>query len=166
MSHDALQFTDLSKVFPTVETKPKPIPMASSGEHKARILLGDSDPVFALAIFPPLVQDGYEVVVTESGQDAITELRKADHPPVAILDSTLAGMDGLQICERMRDAEKNVYIILINRTPTTADVVRGLEAGADLFVSKSIPPEELLAYVKVGLRTLDRSRARAQQPEE
>ena len=163
---DALQFTDLSKVFPTLETKPKPIPMENTGGHKARILLGDSDPVFALAIFPSLVREGYEVVVTESGPDAISELRKADHPPVAILDSTLAGMDGLQICERMRDAEKNLYIILISRTPATEDVVRGLEAGADLFVSKSIPPEELLAYVKVGLRVVHRKRAPSPHPEE
>lgn len=152
---DALQF-DLSKVFPVQESKPKPLPMQGGGEHTARILLANTDPVFALALFPSLVQAGFEAVVTETGIDAISELRKADHPPVAILDWNLPGMDGREICQRMRDADKNVYVILVSDRPSNEDVVSGLDMGADLFVSKSTAPEVFLAYIKVGVRVTAR----------
>jgi DNA-binding response OmpR family regulator len=158
MSNDALQFSDLSKVFPAPETKAKPIPMSIPGGAMARILLGDTDPVFALTLFPSMIQAGYEVVVAELGADAIAELRKADHPPVALLDWGLPGMASGEICRRMRDAGKNVYLILIGDRPCTADIVAGLEAGADLFVPKSVPMEELLAYIKVGLKATSRQR--------
>lgn len=161
MSHDSLQFADLSKVFPAPEAKMKPIPMQSSGTVTARILLANNDPVFALALFPSLVQAGYEVVVTESGNDAIAELRNAVHPPVAIIDRNLPGMDAMEICQRMRDADKNIYLILIEDNATTPSVVAGLEGGADLYLSKSVPPEELLSYVKVGLRATNRQRTAA-----
>jgi len=166
MSHDALQFSDLAKVFPTPEGKPKPIPMVSSGGQKPRILIGDGDPVYTLTVFQHLVEAGYEVVVTEVGTDAIAELRKADHPPVAILDWKLPGMDGTEICERMRDAGKNVYLILTSAKPTTQEIVAGLEMGADLFLSKSLPPQELVAHVKVGVRIIHRQRALAHKLDE
>jgi DNA-binding response OmpR family regulator len=58
----------------------------------------------------------------------------------------------------MRDAGKNVYLILISDRPSTADIVAGLEAGADLFVPKAIPMEELLAYIGVGVKATSRQR--------
>ncbi len=161
MHATALQFADLSKVFPVADAKVKPIPMQSSGGSKPRILIGDDDPVYTLTIFEFLVKAGYEVMVTEVGTDAIAELRKADHPPVAILDSKMPGMSGLEICDRMRDAGKNAYLILSNATPTTQEIVAGLEAGADLYISKSMPPEELLAHINAGLRIVNRQRALA-----
>jgi DNA-binding response OmpR family regulator len=163
MPGNDLQFSDLAKVFPTPEGKPKPMQMASSGGHKQRILIGDDDPVYTLTLFQCLVEAGYEVVVTEVGTDAIAELRKADHPVVAILDWKMPGMDGLEICERMRDADKNIYLIVSSEEPATSEIVAGLERGADLYLAKSVPLEEVLAYVKVGLRTVDRQRAPGHQ---
>ncbi len=166
MSDNVLQFSDLAKVFPIAETKPKPIQMQSSGGSKPRILIGDDDPVYTLTLFHFLAQAGYELVVAENGTDAITELRKADHPLVAILDWRMPGMDGVEICERMRDADKDVYLIVGSEQPTTSEIVAGLESGADLYVPKSIPPDELLAQVKVGLRIIGRQRALSQKLEE
>ncbi len=166
MSPDALQFADLAKVFPIADGKLKPMQMASSGGRKTRILIGDDDPVFTLTLFHFLAQAGYEVTVAENGADTIAELRKADYPPVAILDWELPGMGGGEICERMRDAGKNVFLILNKEPLTTAEVVDGLEKGADLYLLKSVPPEELLAHVKVGVRIIERQRALVQKVEE
>jgi len=149
---------DVSKVFPAQEPKRPRITLPSSGD-KPRILLADTDPVYALTLFHTLAQAGYEVVVVENGTDAVTELRKVDHPAVAILQSKMPGMDGSEICERMRDAEKDVYLILGGDASESADIVSGLESGAHQYLRKSIPPEELLAHVKVGLRIISRLKA-------
>jgi DNA-binding response OmpR family regulator len=106
---------------------------------------------------------GYEPVVAVTGTDAITELRRADHPPVAILDCDIPGMLATEICERMRDAGKDVYLILIREKPTSHEIVSGLESGADLYLSHSIPPEELIAHVKVGVRIISRQRVRSEK---
>ena len=161
MSSDALPFADLDKVFPDQEGKPKPLQMPGSGGIKLRVLIGDDDPVHTLTLFHCLAQAGYEVVVAETGTDAIAELRKADHPPVAILDGKLPGMNGREICARMRDVGKNIYLILTGENPTTQEIVAGLESGADLYLPKSIPPEEMLAHVKVGVRIVSRQQALA-----
>ena len=158
MPSDALQFSDLSKVFPALEGKLKLMQMPSSGGLKPRILIGNDDPVDTLALFQCLAEAGYEVVVAEQGSEAIAELRKADHPPVAILDAQLPGMAGTEICERMRDAGKSVYLILSSEQPSTPEIVAGLESGADLYLAKSTAPEELLAHVRAGLRTIARQR--------
>jgi len=157
MTSDVLKFGEFNKVFPISEGGLKPIQMASSGV-KTRILIGDADPVYTLGLFHSLVQAGYEVVVAITGLDAIAELRKADHPLVAILDRKIPGMDAAEICKRMRDAGKDVYLILSSEHPTTDEIVAGLEGGADLYLPKSIPPEELLAHVKVGVRIMGRQR--------
>jgi len=156
---DAIPFTDLAKVFPAAISGPKPIQMASSGGDKPRILLGEDDPVETLTLFQSLAEAGYEIVTATNGADAIAELRKADHPPVAILERELPGMSGLEICERMRDAGKHVYLILLGNAPTSAEIIAGLEMGADLYLSKTTPAPELVAHVKVGLRIIGRQRA-------
>lgn len=158
---DAIPFKDLAKVFPAAATGPKPLQMTSSGD-KPRILLGEDDPLESLAIFQCLAEAGYEIVVATNGTDAIAELRKSDHPPVAILERDLPGMNGLEICERMRDAGKNVYLILLTAAPNSEEVIHGLDLGADLYLPKSIRPPELLAHVKVGLRIIGRQRAAAE----
>lgn len=59
----------------------------------------------------------------------------------------------------MRDAGKNIYLILLSAAPTSEEIVTGLETGADLYLPKSIRPAELVAHVKVGLRIIGRQRA-------
>jgi DNA-binding response OmpR family regulator len=162
MSGTALKFVEIDKVFPTSEGGLKPMQMPSFGV-KTRILIADADPVNTLIFFESLVLAGYEIVLTVTGTDAISELRKADHPPVAILDRKLPGMDVTEICQRARDADRNIFLILTGENPTTEEIVTGLESGADLYLPKSISPQELLAHVKVGVRTIDRQRALAEK---
>jgi len=163
MDFVTIPFADREKLFPAAEAKPKPLQMASAGGGKARVLIADDDPVYSLALFEALAKAGFEIVVAVTGMDAITELRKADHPPVAILAANLPGMKPTEICERMRDAGKDVYLILLGAESTTQEVVAGLAAGADEVFSKSIPMEELIAHVRVGVRNIGRVRVLAQR---
>lgn len=165
MDFVTIPFADLEKVFPASEAKPKPIQMVSSGGSRPRVLIAEDDPLYSLGLFERLVLAGYEVVVAVTGTDAIAELRKADHPPVAILAATLPGMNAAEICERMRDAGKDVYLILLSPAPTTQDVISGLEIGADEVFSKSILLEELVAHVRVGVRIISRMRSLLQRLE-
>jgi two-component system response regulator PrrA len=160
MAGESLKFPDISKIFPqTEQQKVKPLQMQSFGD-KPRVLLADDDPVHSLAVFQSLAQAGYEVILTITGTDAISELRKADHPPVAILRSKLPGMTGIEICDRMREAVKDLYLIVYSEAPTSAEIVAGLESGADLLVSHSLPLAELVAHVKVGMRITGRLQAK------
>lgn len=166
MPGEAIPFPDVSKIFPQSEqNKIKPLQVASSGD-RPRVLLAEDDPVHSLTLFHFLSQAGYDVVVAVTGPDAITELRKAGHPAVAVLRAELPGMNGAEICQRMSEAGKNVYLILYSEQPTSEAIVKALEGGADMFVAKSIPSKEMLAHVKVGLRIIAREQAMAQRLEE
>jgi DNA-binding response OmpR family regulator len=160
MPGESLKFPDVSKIFPQSEQqKVKPLQVQSLGD-RPRVLLADDDPVHSLTVFHFLSQAGYEVVVAVTGTDAINELRKMGHPPVAILRAKLPGMNGIEICQRMRDAAKDVYLIVYSEAPTAGEIVEGMERGADLYLSNSVLPEVLLAHVKVGTRLM----GRLQQP--
>jgi CheY-like chemotaxis protein len=166
MAQDSLSFPDALKIFSESEQKKvKPLQIASS-DGRPRVLLGEDDPVHSLTLHHFLTQAGYDVFVAVTGTGAITELRKADHPAVAILSTGLPEMSGLEICKRMRDADKDVYVIVYRDRPTSAEIIAGLDAGADLVLPKSVPPEELLAHVKVGSRIIGRQQAMAQRIEE
>jgi len=143
---------DLTKVFPKEEKRPERIPRPSLGGERPRILVADDDPVFRFTLFDVLSRAGYEVVVAETGTEAIAELRKANHPPVAILGCKMQGMPGMEICNRMKEAAKDAYLILSHEQATSSDIIAGLEAGADHVTKKSVPMEELVAQVKAGLR--------------
>jgi DNA-binding response OmpR family regulator len=154
MAGDSITFPDVSKIFPQSDQKRlKPLQVSTSGD-RLRVLLAEDDPVHSLTAFHFLSQAGYEVVLAMTGTDAITELRKADHPPVAILRANLSEMNGVEICERMREAAKDIYLIVLSQQPTSAEIIAALERGADLHLPSSTPPEQLLAYVKVGMRTI------------
>ena len=152
---DELTFPDSDKVFPARLGAVKPIQMAASGAA-SRVLIGNEDPIHTLSMFEALVKEGYQVTVAVTGTDAIEELRKPDHPPVAILEANLSGINGAEICARMRSTEKDLYLILTGESLTTEEVTHGLDSGADLYLPKSVFLSELLAYIRVGMRALDR----------
>jgi DNA-binding response OmpR family regulator len=165
MSPPELHFPDKSKVFPGPTAKPLSIPLPPSSGEKTRVLVADEDPVNRLTLFQFLTEAGYEVLITESGHDAIAELRKTNHPPVAILDLTLPGMSGAEICKRMRSVEKLVYLILSSDKTGKEEAAAALESGADSYLARPIVREELVALVKSGLRIIGRQRALAQKVE-
>src|SRR5690606_16413005 len=79
------------------------------------------------------------------------EAFRAENPDLVLLDLMLPGMDGIEVCSAMR-AESGVPIIMLTAKGDTADVVRGLESGADDYVVKPFNPKELVARIRTRLR--------------
>lgn len=121
---------------------------------KARILVAEDDPVSRTLIATRLTKWGYEVVITNDGTEAMAVLRRPDAPVLAILDWSMPNMDGLEICRRVREAEKMVYIILLTAHGSKENIIEGLRAGADDYLVKPFHAEELRARILTGLRVM------------
>jgi two-component system, OmpR family, response regulator MprA len=118
---------------------------------KAHILLVDDDRRIAEALRRPLAYDGYSVDVALRGDEA---LQKAlEHPPdLVILDVMLPGLDGLEVCRRLREAGDQVPIVMLTAKDAIADRVAGLDIGADDYLVKPVDLDELMARVRALLR--------------
>ena len=121
---------------------------------KTRILVAEDDAVSRELICARLTKWGYDVVVTQNGAEAMTELRKKDAPALAILDWMMPGMDGIEVCRRVREADRVLYIILLTARASKENVVEGLTAGADDYLIKPFDKDELHARILVGLRVM------------
>jgi len=121
---------------------------------KARILVAEDDPVSRTLVATRLAKWGYDVVVTNDGAEAMAVLRGRDPPTLAILDWSMPGMDGLEICRRLREVEKRIYLILLIAHGSKENMIEGLSAGADDYLVKPFHAEELNARILVGLRVM------------
>ena len=97
-----------------------------------------------------LEKSGYEVVTAHDGLEAV-HLAHRHHPDLAVLDITMPGMDGLEVCSRLRH-DLSTPIILLTARDTEIDKIVGLEIGADDYMTKPFSPRELSARVKAVLR--------------
>ena len=116
----------------------------------ARILVVDDDKALAEMIGIVLEAEGFTPFFSGDGAEAIEVFREG-RPDLVLLDVMLPGLDGIQVCERIR-AESGVPIIMLTARTDTTDVVRGLEAGADDYVVKPFNPVDLTARIKARLR--------------
>lgn len=116
----------------------------------SRILVVDDDTALAEMIGIVLRTEGFEPVFCADGAAAVDEWR-AQRPDLVLLDLMLPGMDGIEVCTRIR-AESGVPIIMLTARTDTADVVRGLESGADDYLVKPFNPKELVARIRTRLR--------------
>jgi len=100
-----------------------------------------------------LEQEGYAVREAESGESALA-LVDAERPALVVLDLMLPGIDGLEVCRRLRAAEptRALPIIILTARAAEVDRVLGLELGADDYVTKPFSPRELVARVRAVLR--------------
>ena len=121
---------------------------------KARILVVDDDAALSEMIGIILASEDFEPVYCYDGSSA-REVFRSSEPDLILLDLMLPGMDGIQVCQQIR-AESDVPVVMLTAKSDTADVVRGLEAGADDYVPKPFKPAELVARVKARLRPMDR----------
>jgi len=86
-------------------------------------------------------------------------LRKSGAPSLAILDWAMPVMDGVEVCRRVREADRPVYIIMLSSRVNKGDIVEGLHAGADDYLTKPFDKHELHARILVGLRVMARQNA-------
>lgn len=122
-----------------------------------RILIAEDEPISRQLVERFLVQWGYEVIVAENGEEAWWVLQKQDGPRLAIVDWMLPGMDGTQLCRevRKRAPEPYIYILLLTAKTQRQDIVEGMEAGADDYLTKPFDPDELRVRLRAGRRILD-----------
>ena len=125
--------------------------------------MAEDDPVSRELISGWLSKWDYEPVVVNDGLEAMTILRSNDAPSVAILDWMMPGMDGLEVCRRVREVEKVLYIILLTARSGKENVVEGLRAGADDYLNKPFDKDELQARILVGLRVIGLQMALAER---
>ena len=122
-----------------------------------KVLIAEDDTVSRRLLEATLIRWGYEVVVASDGVEAWEALQGDDAPSLAILDWMMPGLDGLEICRRIRKMPSSTppYLILLTAKGGREDLVTGLEAGANDYVTKPFNREELRARVQVGVRMLE-----------
>jgi DNA-binding response OmpR family regulator len=115
-----------------------------------RILVVDDEQSIRTIVEYALKDAGFEVVTAGRGDDALRVIER-DPVDLVVLDVMLPGMDGLEVCQKIR-AEKSVPIIMLSARGEELDKVLGLELGADDYVTKPFSPRELVSRVKANLR--------------
>jgi DNA-binding response OmpR family regulator len=117
----------------------------------ATILVVEDDPIIRQTVEYALKRAGFNVSAVADGALAL-EAAKQVGPDLVLLDLMLPGMDGYEIAERLRDSDHETAIIMVTALDTERDKVRGLDAGADDYITKPFSMEELLARVRANLR--------------
>lgn len=121
-----------------------------------RILVADDDPVSRRLLQITLTAWGYEAVITTDGQEAWQVLQAEDAPRLAILDWIMPGLEGSELCHRVRQSPDlaTLYLILLTSKNKQEDIVAGLQAGADDYLVKPFDAKELRARLQVGVRVV------------
>jgi len=122
-----------------------------------KILIAEDERVSRRLLELTLTGWGHEVIVTEQGEEAWAILEQEHPPSLAILDWMMPGMDGIEICRRVRQRQMSsqTYLILLTAKSSKANIVEGLIAGANDYVTKPFDRDELRARVNVGETVVD-----------
>lgn len=114
-----------------------------------KLLIVDDDVNALKLIGYTLYREGYEIVVAQSGQEALAKAQK-ETPQLVILDIMMPGMDGYEVCRRLRATPQTaqVPVIMLTAKSQVEDKVAGFQAGADDYLTKPVIPAELVARVK------------------
>ena len=123
-------------------------------EVPKRVLLIEDDRDISRLVELHLKDQGYEVRLAFDGPSGLSLARK-DPYDLIILDLTLPGMDGMEICRKVREQEQSLPILMLTARSSEADRVSGLDSGADDYLTKPFGIRELLARVKAIFRRVD-----------
>jgi len=123
---------------------------------QTKVLLADHDPSLQTVMISMLLNWGYEVVLATDGIEALRLLQAEDGPRLAIVDRTLPGLNGLEVCREVRaDAHLGyVYCLVLTDDSQTNDLVDAIEAGADDYIARPFHPQELRARLRAGMRVV------------
>ncbi len=122
-----------------------------------RILIADDDAVTRQLVQMLLAKWEYEVTPVDNGTDACANLVSEDGPSLAILDWMMPGLDGPEVCKKVRasNPKRPLYLILLTTLEKKDNIVMGLESGADDYLAKPFDPGELRARVRSGERVVN-----------
>ncbi len=121
------------------------------------VLIAEDDPIFRHVLQSWLQRWNYRVIALDNGLDAWNVLRMEGSPPMAILDWMMPAMDGIEVCRKIRSLQRGPYkyVLLLTAKDDKQDVVAGLEAGADDYLTKPFNVDELRGRVRSGKRILE-----------
>ncbi len=122
-----------------------------------RVLVAEDNPVFQAMLRNILSKWGYDAVTARDGEEAWKILQSDNSPQLAIMDWMMPGLDGLEICRRVRAAKREpyTYIVLLTARTESRDLVEGMDAGADDYLTKPFRNHELRVRLRAGIRILD-----------
>ncbi|MBP0001601.1 MAG: response regulator [Cyanobacteria bacterium SID2] len=125
----------------------------------AKLLVIEDDATTRLLLRKILQKEGYDVTLARDGLEGFDKALEL-HPALILSDWMMPGIDGMEVCRRVRSCPEiaATFLILLSSRETVADRVEGLDAGADEFLSKPIDPNELKARVRAGLRQYELTR--------
>lgn len=129
----------------------------SDTKRGMRILIADDDRVSRHLLHASLSRWGYEVIVAKDGLQAWQVLQAEDGPQIAVLDWMMPGLDGVEICRRVRTQPSDgyKYLLLLTARSQKQDVIAGLDSGADDYVTKPFDAFELEARIRTGKRIIE-----------
>ena len=131
--------------------------MVEEQKLRNRILIAEDDPISRHMLQFFLVKWGYQVTAAADGLEALRILESREAPSLAVLDWMMPGMEGPVVCRRVRENINlpYVYILLLTARNQKADILMGLESGADDYLTKPFNAQELRARLHVGQRILN-----------
>lgn len=135
-----------------------PTPMSTlERSDRMRILIADDDPISRRVLEATLTRWGFKVDVAHDGEEAWQILSHPSAPAMAIVDWMMPRLDGPDLCRRLRetDIERYIYVILLTSKQLEEDLVEGLGAGADDYLTKPFKPAELKVRLRAGNRILE-----------
>lgn len=121
-----------------------------------RILIAEDDPISGKVMELLLKKNGHETVLATDGSMALEMLGQQDSPDLALLDWMMPGIEGVEVCRRIKQEEstKGKYIIMVTAREQKDDLIQALNSGADDYLVKPVNKEELFARISVGQRIL------------
>jgi DNA-binding response OmpR family regulator len=122
-----------------------------------RALIAEDNSTTRLLLTSTLTDWGYEVTATCNGAEAWRELQSREAPALVLLDWKMPEMDGIEVCRRLRrlPEAQTAHVILVTARGGKEDIVAGLEAGADDYITKPFEPSELRARLQAGARIVE-----------
>jgi len=117
-----------------------------------KILIVDDEPAVRESLRRALELEGYDIELAENGREALDRLESNGQHDAVILDVLMPGLDGLEVCRRIRRAGNHVPVLMLTARDEVENRVAGLDAGADDYVTKPFALEELLARMRALLR--------------
>ena len=137
----------------------------AGGEGESRVLIAEDDPISRRLLEATLVRWSYRVAVTEDALQAVAPLEDSRAPRLAVLDWMMPGLDGVEGCRcvRARGGPSAPCLILLTAKGRREDIVDGLDAGADDYVTKGFDREARRARLGAGVRIVERQRRLAER---
>jgi len=122
-----------------------------------KVLIADDDPT-ALFLHQEIITEwGFESVTASNGREALSLLRQKPQPQIAVLDWMMPELDGVEVCRHLRQEVKEpyIYVLLVTAKNRKENIVQGLEAGADDYLTKPFHSQELKARLATGKRIVE-----------